>query len=211
MWPWEHLAVGYILLSIYCHGRAGTPPTEWSVLTLAVATQLPDVIDKPLAWQFGILTGTSIAHSILVSLLLIFIVGIVSGRIGRPAVSTAFAVGYLSHLLADLAYPMIRGRGHFAWGAILWPGPERVVTEPSTAAAGSGASTVQTGAGFLSQVGHRFGDFVSFLGTPSGQAYLLLELILLGSAITLWVLDGKPGIHVIADYLHLGRLGSYLE
>lgn len=209
MWPWEHLAVGYILLSLYCHGRTGTPPAEWSVLTLAVATQLPDLIDKPLAWQFDILTGTSIAHSILVSLLLVFVVGIVAGRIGRPAVSTAFAIGYLSHLLGDLVYPMILGRGHFAWGAILWPGPERVVTEPR--AAGSGVSTAQTGAGFLSQVGHRFGDFLSFLGTPSGQTYLLLDLILLGSAIAIWILDGQPGLHVIVDYLHPGRPGSQLE
>jgi hypothetical protein len=103
---------------------------------------------------------------------------------------------------------MIRGEGHFAWGAILWPGPERVVTEPSTAATGSGASAAQASTGFLSEVGHRFAEYFAFLGTTPGQAYLLLDLLLLGGAIGLWVLDGQPGRHLIANYVHLGGFGS---
>lgn len=204
MWPWEHLAVGYVLLSLYSHGRTGTPPTELAVLVLAVATQLPDLIDKPLVWQFDFLNGASIAHSILVSLFLVFVAGIVAGRIGHPALSSAFGIGYLSHLIGDLVYPMILGRGHFAWGAILWPGPDRIVTDSSPATSGVGGPPSRAAPGFLSEVARHFGDFLSFLGTPTGQAYLFLDLILVGGALALWVLDGCPGIHVIFDHIPIG-------
>ncbi|WP_436926735.1 metal-dependent hydrolase [Halosimplex amylolyticum] len=211
MWPWEHLAVGYILLSLYSHGRTGTPPAELPVLTLTVATQLPDLIDKPLAWQFDVMDGTAVAHSIVVSLLLVFVVGIVTGRIDHPTVSSAFAIGYFSHLLGDLVYPMIRGQGHFAWGVILWPGPNRVVTDPTPPASGAGASTTQAGTGFLSKLTGQFGEFVSFLGTPVGRVYLLFEVILVTSAAALWFLDGRPGMGIVADYIRLIRSGSGLE
>ncbi|MFB6139857.1 MAG: metal-dependent hydrolase [Halosimplex sp.] len=207
MWPWEHIAVGYVLLSVYSRARTGTPPPELSVFVLAAATQLPDLVDKPLAWQFDVLDGTAVAHSILVALALAFLAGIVAGRIGRPLAGSAFAIGYVSHLLGDLAYPMILGRGHFAWGAILWPGPNRVVTDPSPAPSGSGTAAARTGSGFVSTAAAHFGEFASFLGTPAGRAYLLFDLVLVGGALALWTVDGWPGIHVVVDAVRSGWHG----
>ncbi|WP_255196471.1 metal-dependent hydrolase [Halorarius litoreus] len=201
MWPWEHLAVGYLLLSLYCHGQTGAPPTDAAVLTVALATQLPDLIDKPLAWQFNVLSGTSIAHSILVALMLVFVVGIVAGRVGYPSVTAAFAIGYLSHLLGDLAYPMLLGAGHFAWGKILWPGPQRVVSNPGSIASSPVSSNPPNGAGFFSQLIHRLGEFGSFLGTQPGLEYLLMDVLLVATAATLWLLDGHPGVQLLAEMI----------
>lgn len=210
MWPWEHLAVGYVLLSVYSRGRTGTPPTELSALVLVVATQLPDLVDKPLAWQFNVLDGTAIAHSILVSLALAFVAGVVAGRVGRPLVGTAFAIGYISHLLGDLVYPMLRGQGHFAWGAILWPGPDRVVTDPNPASSGSGAAAARAGSGFVSTVGEHAGEFASFLATSTGHVYLLFDLLLVLAAAVLWTIDGWPGLHLVVDVARSYFPGSRL-
>jgi len=77
MWPWGHLAVGYVAFSVFVRFRLGRQPSGHAALALAVATQLPDLIDKPLAWQFGLLSsGISVAHSILVGVPLAFALGI---------------------------------------------------------------------------------------------------------------------------------------
>lgn len=59
--------VGYVAYSAFKRLRTGQAPTQWNALVLAVATQTPALIDKPLAWQFGVLSsGVSAAHSLLV-------------------------------------------------------------------------------------------------------------------------------------------------
>ena len=49
MWPWEHLAFGYVLYSLGVRTLRGRTPRGPPVLVLAVATQVPDLLDKPLA------------------------------------------------------------------------------------------------------------------------------------------------------------------
>ena len=69
MWPWEHLAVGYIAFSVMQRvgGRQGVPAL--AVVALALGTQLPDLIDKLLGWGIGILPGgRSLGHSLLFAL-----------------------------------------------------------------------------------------------------------------------------------------------
>ena len=57
MWPWEHLAFGYLLWSLWLRARGRSLPGDWEALVLVFATQLPDLVDKPLAWQLGVLPG----------------------------------------------------------------------------------------------------------------------------------------------------------
>ena len=55
MWPWGHLALGYLLHSPLARARFGRPPTDRATLLLVIGTQLPDLVDKPLAWWLGVL------------------------------------------------------------------------------------------------------------------------------------------------------------
>jgi len=68
MWPWGHLAVGYLLWSVLVRDRRFRPPTGAETLLLAVGTQFPDAVDKPLAWSLGVLpNGRSLAHSVFLA------------------------------------------------------------------------------------------------------------------------------------------------
>ena len=104
MWPWGHLAVGYLAYSMWRRRRGerpGSPEVSW----LAVGTLLPDLVDKPLAWQFGLLeSGRSLGHSLVVAAVVLGVLWVVLvPRVGRGSV-VALAVGSLSHPLADLPW-----------------------------------------------------------------------------------------------------------
>lgn len=104
MFPWEHAAVGYILVSLWAR-VTGRRLDGWAALAVLVGTQFPDLVDKPLAWSFGVLpSGISMAHSILVSVPVSIVVVAVARRYGAATVGVAFALGYLSHIPADLLF-----------------------------------------------------------------------------------------------------------
>ncbi|RRJ33661.1 metal-dependent hydrolase [Halocatena pleomorpha] len=182
MWPWEHLAVGYLCYSLYSRVRTGSPPTEWATIALVVGTQFPDIVDKPLAWQFGLLpSGNSLAHSALVAGVSSALVLVVSHRRRVPQLGIAFVMGYLLHLPGDVLYPLVYGNGlwtEFLW----WP----------FVSVGSGESF-----SVLSKVSHLLKRTGGFLMTPAGRAYLGGELGLLLSTIVVWWFDGRPGIGVV--------------
>ena len=68
MWPWEHVAFGYVLYSLGSHAIRREPPAEWTVFALGLGTLVPDLVDKPLSWSLGLFpTGYSVAHSALVA------------------------------------------------------------------------------------------------------------------------------------------------
>lgn len=179
MWPWEHLALGYVLLSLYTRLRSERPPSGREAVVVAVATQLPDLVDKPLAWIFDILpSGVSLAHSALTALLLVYGIHRLSQRLDTPDVGPAFAVGYLSHLLGDSLYPLLTD-GELAVGYLLWP---------FVPAAQHGA------VGFLGRFQSLWLEFIDFLGTPAGRFYLVFEVIFIVGACLLWLYDGRPGL-----------------
>jgi len=102
MLPWGHAAVGYLCYSFIVRVRDRRAPTGPAVLTLAVGTQLPDLIDKPLAWSLGILpSGRSLGHSLLFAVLLTIVVWVVAQRYDRQREVSALMVGHLLHVLAD--------------------------------------------------------------------------------------------------------------
>lgn len=179
VWPWEHLAVGYLLYSGLVRARTGRTPTGDAVVVLAAATQLPDLVDKPLAWSLGLLPGgTSLAHSLLVAVPAVVAVALVARRRGHPARGQAFAVGYLAHPPGDVLYPVLLG-GDPKVAFLLWP---VVPADPS------GVD------GVLPHLQELAATFVGHLATPAGVAYLALEAGLLSAALLAWVLDGAPGL-----------------
>ena len=121
MWPWEHLAFGYLLFSVIGHLRPRFDPDDRAAVALLVFTQFPDLVDKPLAWVLGVFpSGQSVAHSVFVAVPVAAAALVVGGRSGRAVGGLAVAVGYLSHLIGDLAYPVLTG-GRLRFDPVLWP------------------------------------------------------------------------------------------
>lgn len=157
-----------------------------AALAVVLGTQFPDIVDKPLAWQLGVLpSGNSLAHSAVVAGLLSVLVLMVSKRWGVPQLGIAFVVGYLLHLPGDVFYPLVYGDGpwiEFLW----WP----------FVSVDSGGSL-----GFISKLTHLIERTAGFLRSPAGRAYLAGELGLLVSALAVWWFDGRPGVGVVRDRL----------
>lgn len=179
MWPWEHVAVGYLLYSAYVRVRHDNSPDTWPALAVGFGALFPDLVDKPLAWTVDVLpSGVSVAHSVFTALVLATCVVWVLDHVGHRQIGVGFAVAYLAHLPADALYPVLLGdRVHLR--AFLWP----VATTPDAG-----------GSGFLAHVVEYGVAFVHFLGTPRGLAFLVLEVTLVGSAIAVWIADGHPGL-----------------
>jgi len=184
MWPWEHLALGYLCYSGIRRLAYGDRPRTADAVVLAFGTQFPDLIDKPLAWTFAVLpNGLSLAHSLLFAVPVSL--GAVAGarRAGRSDLGVAFAIGYLSHLAGDVLYSALAGSG-LGYGFLLWPLVERPAIESTT---------------FLTELSSLVASFETFLSTPRGQLYLAGEVVFLSVVVRLWVRDRYPPF---------GRLGA---
>ncbi|MFC7045301.1 metal-dependent hydrolase [Halobacteriaceae archaeon GCM10025711] len=180
MWPWEHLAFGYLAYSVWSHVWDRRSPTGPAVLVLAVATQLPDLVDKPLGWSLDVVsTGYSVAHSVLVAGPLVLGAVLVSHRRGRPALGGALAIGWASHLVGDIVYPVLFGRG-ISVGKVLWP----VVSLP--ASDGEFA--------FSDRVVYYFVRYLREAAEPGQAMLLVFPLTLLLAVFALWGYDGWPGL-----------------
>jgi len=193
MWPWEHLCFGYLLYSLVARGTGREQPSERDTAALAVATQLPDLIDKPLAWTVAVLpSGISLAHSLAFAVPCCLLAWGLARRRSAPALGVAFAVGYGSHLAGDSLYPLFTS-GEAATAFLFWPFVARPPIEDTA---------------FLSEVSQLFASFQTFLATPRGQVYLLAEATVLGLVVVLWVRDGRPGTGLLAvprEFVRWGR------
>lgn len=167
MFPPGHALFGYLLFSLARRGR-GEAPTDASIPWLLFGTQLPDLIDKPLAWGLHVLpVGRSLAHSILFAIPAVALVGLYLRRRGQPVASEGFGVGYFSHLLGDVIPAFTDGIGRISF--LVWPllPPPGNSTPPSL---GMPAFTLE-----------------SMLG-------LLVALVAAGLVTLLWIADGRPGL-----------------
>ncbi|EMA02072.1 hypothetical protein SAMN05443574_11194 [Haloarcula vallismortis] len=92
------------------------------VLLLLVATQLPDIIDKPLAWTVALLpSGRMLAHSLVVSLPMLTVVVLLAARWGYVRSAAVFSAGYLSHIAGDF-YPIVwLGTEYYFFPNLFWP------------------------------------------------------------------------------------------
>lgn len=130
MFPLGHAAFAYLwYVGIAAVGRRPLP-VHWGLVPLAVGSQLPDLLDKPLSYYGLLVSGRSLGHSVFTGLLLIVLVWLVSQRVAdveSPIVARvaeltplAFTVGYLSHLLADSLEALLAGRyGELPF--LFWP------------------------------------------------------------------------------------------
>jgi hypothetical protein len=204
MLPWGHAAVGYLLYTEWGRWQRDDSPHGIAVLALALGTQFPDLVDKPLSWTFALLpTGRSLGHSLLVFALLTgALVALARQYDQQPPVSdslvttsarhpssrrasltvTAFVIGYGSHLLADVAAGIVTGDFNVRY--LLYP-------------------LVQLGG---SEHGYSFLEFfLSLTLTP----LLVFEVVLTIVAFGVWLRDGHPGLAILATTV--GRLESWIR
>ena len=178
MWPWEHLAFGYLLYWLTYHGLFRERVTGSAALLLAVGTLLPDLIDKPLLWSLHLLPGGVLAHTLVVAVPLGLLVIVIASRLGSVWSGIAFAIGYWSHLIGDVIYPVVLGKG-LAYRFLLWP---FVPHEPTIRG------------DFFGNVVFYFTRYSTELMTSRGLVYFSMELTGLSLAILLWLVDGRPGV-----------------
>ena len=182
MWPWEHFAVGYVVFSLWCRLNGGDRPHTVAVAAVALGSQFPDLVDKPLGWGTTVLpSGTSLAHSLLVAVPVAVVVVAVGRWVGHSRTATGFALAYLAHLPADVVYPMLLGDGP-KLGFLLWPLVPADPTPPTAV---------------VGRAGELFAEFLAALSTPAGYAFLVVEATLLGVAVLLWWTDGHPGLELL--------------
>jgi hypothetical protein len=120
--PAGHFLIVFLPWVIYNVARYQQPPSGIAILVLLFATQLPDLIDKPLAWTFGILpSGRMVAHSLVIAIPFVVAVVLLARQRGYGDLGIVFAVGYLSHLAADFYPVMFLGRDYYFFPNMFWP------------------------------------------------------------------------------------------
>ncbi len=179
MWPWGHAALGYIVYSLFArlrHKEVSPHP----VLVLVLATQVPDLVDKPLAWLFGIgASGYGPGHSIFVAIPIGALIMLGAARRRVSELGVAVLVGWWSHLVGDVLVAVIDDR-NVTIQRVLWP-----ITPPSPSPEDLGV--IERVLEYLTQFIDRLiaGD-VGLVGV------LYVAPVLL--ALVLWFLDGTPGM-----------------
>lgn len=187
MWPWEHIAFGYLLYSLAVHLVGRRSPSGGEAFVLAFATVFPDLVDKPLSWTFGLFpSGYSVMHSVFVAPALALAVTAVAGRYDRPELGLAFGAGYASHLLGDVVYPLFSGGG-LSPSKLLWP----VVELPA----------YESEYGFVQRATYYFLEYADRLLELEFGPLLLFELSLVLLVFGLWMYDGAPGVRVVGNAL----------
>jgi hypothetical protein len=178
MWPWEHAILAYLLYSIYSHLRYGEAPDGRVTIVVVFASVLPDVIDKPLAWEFGVFsTGYALGHSLLFAIPLSIAVWLLARRRGSVRLGTAFAIGYLSHLVGDVI-PIYAQEGEWTIEHLLWP---VVVT-----------SSHDHGHGFSDRFLDLFLPYYQELTSGDPSLYMQLVIAMGLFTLLLWIYDGMP-------------------
>jgi hypothetical protein len=111
--PLGHLAFAYLWYVVYAAVGTHRLPARLALVPLAIGSQFPDLVDKPLAYLEFLTYGRSLAHSVFAFAICSLAVWWVARRArGRWAAETlperlrvvtpaAFAIGYVSHLLGD--------------------------------------------------------------------------------------------------------------
>ncbi len=161
--PIVHPVVGYLCYSAYSRLFGGSVPAKFPTLVAVGAAVLPDLIDQTL-YRTGITpVGRTVGHSLLFAVPVVFAVWVLTRR--RSQVGVAFAIGYLSHIAADIPWHVLAGDFH-ELGFLLWPitpMPAYEGTKPITTVAGLEITTAWP------------------------------EALLLIGGVALWWRDGRPG------------------
>ncbi|SDD39930.1 metal-dependent hydrolase [Natrinema hispanicum] len=188
MWPWEHALFGYLVYSAVCHAHYRDAPGEYEAAVVLIASVLPDVVDKTLAWQFDVFhSGYALAHSIFITVPLVTIAGLVAREYGRPALGLAFAIGYPLHLVGDVI-PSYISSGEWTISHLLWP---VVIIEG------------RDHGGLLEGFRHNFGPYLAEVLALEPTPYLLVQVGIALTAVGLWIVDGWPGCRLVVRWNRL--------
>ncbi|MFC4357812.1 metal-dependent hydrolase [Halobium salinum] len=173
MWPWEHVAVGYIAYSLLSRTVVARRPGVPELFAVLLGSLGPDLIDKPLAWGLGVLPGGySLGHSVFFAVPLALAAVGVAALAGRGSTGVAFGLSYLLHLPADVYYFVVFGDPP-AYGILFWP--------LVPAAGGSIRGDL------LSEALRYFTTFLADVTTPEAVPFLVGEALLLATAaFLLW-------------------------
>lgn len=197
MWPWEHAVVGYLAYSIGVRLLRRRSPTGPEAVAVVVASVLPDVIDKPLAWEFGAFqSGYGIAHSVFFAVPAVAVGLLIAAAYDRTEIGAAFGTGYLLHLPADVLPHYVRD-GRLPVERTLWPVRQSESSYPE---------------GFVGTFRTYFSDWlVTLLSWPPDGHTIAVTAMMIACAL-LWVADGMPGLREPVTYLRTaarttGKLG----
>lgn len=130
MLPLGHAAFAYLWYVGIVVAVRRPLPVHWRLIPLAVGSQLPDLIDKPLSFVGILVSGRSLGHSVFTPVILVGLLvwagsrgpdsdrnwGVISVR----RAPLPFAVGYGFHLLGDSIEPLLAGR-YDELRFLLWP------------------------------------------------------------------------------------------
>lgn len=176
MWPWGHLAIAYLLYSLSSRLRLHRPPSGVGALAVAIGSQFPDLVDKPLAWSFGVLpSGRSLAHSLILAVPMVGLVWLLERRRDGSDAAIAFSIGYLSHLVTDAAVHVYYAEYAFL-SYLAWP----LLPPPPYGEE----------AGFI-------GHLAGLEPTPWVLAQVAMALVVFG----VWWSDGRPGVTTVRAFL----------
>lgn len=122
MEPTNHVLVALLPVVAYSALRYRRLPSGSIVLVAVFAGLFADLVDKPLAWTFGIIpSGRMVAHSIVVSIPLVITVLLIAYRTDRLPHGVVFSWGHLSHIAGDF-YPVVsRGADYYYYPNMFWP------------------------------------------------------------------------------------------
>jgi membrane-bound metal-dependent hydrolase YbcI (DUF457 family) len=119
VFPHEHLLVALLPVVAYVGVRDRQLPTRAVAFATAVGSQFPDLVDKPLAHQFGVLpSGRVFIHSLPFALPIAAAVLAYGYRTERPRVAGAFVAAYLLHMIGDTYRSLLAGE---VPPDLLWP------------------------------------------------------------------------------------------
>lgn len=175
MLPWGHAAVGYLCYTLYTRLRNREVPSGAAVVALAIGTQFPDLIDKPMAWTFGVFpSGRSFAHSLFTLAIVATVLYAVYRNRSELVQAGAFLAGWASHVFAD-GYMLLLGEptclNYLLWPLAICPYDEK------------GRSIIQ----FLLAVELSDGVWIG----------IWLTVV----AVVVWLYDGAPGVRYLLSKL----------
>lgn len=193
MMPWEHAMLGYVAYSILLRVLQSAPPTPTETVAVGFASVLPDLVDKPLAWQYDLfLSGHAVGHSVFVAVPVSVAFLFVAWRRGWTRAGVGFGIGYLFHLPGDLLGQYLRG-GPIPFHRVLWPLRHE----------GSGYE-----AGFREELIENLVEYSQWLlrelssGDPEPYLFVLFGLGVASGL--LWVADGMPIVRELYGMLRDG-------
>ena len=140
--PPEHFLVALLPVLAYVVVRDRRLPSLRLVAVVGLGSQFPDLIDKSLAYQLGLIpSGRVFMHSLPTALPFLLGVGYYAWKTDRRRLGGAFTFAHLSHLFADF-YTAFLGPTRYIPPELLWPLGPPVARRASPHWAGPGSINV---------------------------------------------------------------------